>query len=356
MLKIELLPARFGDCIWIDYGDAAHSYRVLIDGGTRGTRKDIKKRLNRISGDRRFELLVVTHIDRDHIEGVLDLLSQDDPGFLVRDLWFNGWCHLPDNPEDEKFGAVQGEKLTDRIVKLGWCWNQDFAGKAVVVPEGGELPVHELPGGLKLTLLSPTPDKLITLKPTWEAEVRKNNLDPGFALEPNDVAETEVEIFAPMELPDVRALADSPFDEDDSPANGSSIAFLAEFEGKRLLLAGDAHPSVLNNTLHRLSPNKPLALDLCKLPHHGSDHNVSRELLGNLSCERYVFSTNGSIYHHPDPAAVSRVIVGGGDYPELIFNYRSAHNQIWELPLLRNRHHYRVSYPDPDQEGIVIEL
>jgi len=43
----------------------------------------------------------------------------------------------------------------------------------------------------------------------------------------------------------IEDLADVEFVEDDKEPNGSSIALLVEFEGKSLLLAGDAHPSVL---------------------------------------------------------------------------------------------------------------
>ena len=39
---------------------------------------------------------------------------------------FNGWNHLPENRKDEYFGAVQGEKLTSRILKHKLPWNRAF--------------------------------------------------------------------------------------------------------------------------------------------------------------------------------------------------------------------------------------
>ena len=38
LFRVEMLPARQGDCLWIEWGDAQHPYRALIDAGTPGTR------------------------------------------------------------------------------------------------------------------------------------------------------------------------------------------------------------------------------------------------------------------------------------------------------------------------------
>jgi len=352
-MRIHFLPARFGDCILIEYVDGPHNRRVLIDRGTAGTRHDIRKILR--SSTAELELLVVTHIDRDHIEGILGLLAEGDPGFTTKDFWFNGWCHLPDVPEDETFGAVQGERLTQRIVDLDLPWNKKFLGAAVMIDDQLPLPEIELEGGLKLTLLGPTADKLALLKNVWEEEVREANLDPGFGLEPNDEEEESDESFDAVDLPDVPALAAEPFEEDTSAANGSSIAFLAEYKGKRLLFSGDAHPTALLAALERLSPGQPLTLDLFKLPHHGSSHNINAKLIQKVRCPYFVFSTNGSIYDHPDRAAVARVITHARE-PELIFNYRSPDNLIWETGLLQRRHRYKARYPAAGKKGIVIEL
>ena len=40
---INFLPARYGDCIWIEYGTNNKTHRILIDGGTSGTKADIKE-------------------------------------------------------------------------------------------------------------------------------------------------------------------------------------------------------------------------------------------------------------------------------------------------------------------------
>ena len=126
---------------------------------------------------------------------------------------------------------------------------------------------------VKLTLLSPTKTKLSDLKPKWENEVRDNNLDPGFGLEPNDEgADDGIERFSGGDLPDVKALAEATFEEDGSEANGSSIAFLFEYDGWRLLFAGDAHPGLLVKSLERLGAGKPLGFGVvsCELDQAGT--------------------------------------------------------------------------------------
>jgi len=37
MLRIEMLPARNGDALWIEYGDAESPRRIIVDGGTEGS-------------------------------------------------------------------------------------------------------------------------------------------------------------------------------------------------------------------------------------------------------------------------------------------------------------------------------
>src|SRR4030095_9491426 len=161
MLKIEMLRAGHGDCLWIEYGDPKAPRRGLIDGrATRTHERAIRPRLLSLpEKDRRFELLMVTHIDADHIAGVLELLEDKEAGFQANDVWFNGYRHLPDENPDT-LGPVQGEKLTDLLAKPGVSWNGAFGKGAVVVPAEGALPTVELEGGLSLTLLSPTASKL----------------------------------------------------------------------------------------------------------------------------------------------------------------------------------------------------
>ena len=362
MLRLEVLPARYGDCIWIEYGrDPVR--RILVDGGAPGVyRRTLRPRLRRLPDkERRFELLVVTHVDYDHIRGVIELALDDRLPFEAKDVWFNGFRHIPDKPPDILAGK-HGEQLTDLLVSKGASWNaHGFGTDAVVVPDQGALPRVEFDGGLSLTLMSPTVTMLADLRADWEQSCADINITPEELEEARkqgrfetlDASGPASEAAGPQR-PDVERLLREPFQEDDSAANGSSIALLLEYQTRRILLAGDAHPSTLVETIGRIGGGR-LALDACKLPHHGSRGSVSSELIKRLDCDAYIFSSNGDQFSHPHPEAVARVIEYGGDCPQLLFNYRTEENAIWDDDRLRQVYGYRTSYPTDDRQGVVLE-
>ncbi len=351
--NIKFLPARYGDCIWIEYGTDTKTHRILIDGGTRGTKTDIKKMIKALPVDQRhFELIVVTHIDRDHIEGILSLLEEEELDFKVDDFWFNSWQHLKES-EDEVLGPGQGERLTAAIIKHQIKWNNAFENNAVVIPLSGELPEIELPGGMKIALLSPLIKNLVALKPVWEKEVKDAGLVPGWgALPPVEIEDDEEHLGA---LPDVNTLNDEVFHEDKAEANGSSIAFLGSFEGKTVFFGGDSFPSVVLDSLNKLYDGKA-PIELVKLSHHASAHNTSPELIEKFDSNRYLISTNGSNYHHPAAVTVAKVIKRGGTGVELYFNYKSDDNKVWDSDTLKTKHNYKSIYPVDGKVGITIPI
>lgn len=355
--NIHLLPARFGDAILIEYGDSNNLRSILIDGGTGSTSQHIIEKLSRPGKPINLELLVITHIDRDHIEGILKLLETTSINIRVGDTWFNGWSHLPGNEpqkEAESFGAKHGERLTAAILKRRLPWNQHFHQKAVAITNDNELPTFELEGGMKITLLSPYREQLSELRTAWEAEIVKAGLIPGWgnAAEPAEAQDSNIEAFG-ADFPNIAALVQEPFEEDSSAANGSSIAFLATFNGKTVLFAGDALPGVLKKSLDKLSPGT-IPLALAKLSHHASAGNTSPALIDKLGTQQFAISTNGSIYHHPAQVTVARAIHQKGPGVKLHFNYRSKWNKCWEDTGLQQLYQYSAEYPE--HEGITISL
>jgi beta-lactamase superfamily II metal-dependent hydrolase len=358
MYKITFLPARFGDAIWIEYGSKSQPHYVLIDGGTAGTRRQIASALQLTNQpETTLDLLVISHIDRDHIEGILSMLEQGSPGFKAEEVWFNAFHHLPEDPDEVSFSPMQAERLTARLAGLGWSWNQAFDGNAICLPASGALESITLTGGMKITLLSPTSEALVRLRSDWEDEIRQANLRQGLSLPANDeaAAEEEVSFEIPM-LPDLEALARMPFQEDTSTANHSSIAFLAEYDGRRVLFAADAPAGGVLSALERLSPGTPVDLDLLKVSHHGSRYTTSLELIQKLNCPRFVISTNGSIFKHPDQEAIARIVAGSRGEAQLFFNYFSPRNEIWNNDELKHRYNYASHYPEHHSPGITIDF
>src|SRR5262245_51090046 len=141
---IELLPARHGDCLWIEYGKGRTVHRVLIDGGPVSTYPFLCQRIDKMpAGDRTFELIVLTHVDADHVEGLVRLFADKPLQFNVREVWFNGWRQM--NSAHGLLGPLQGEFLSALLVdRVPRAW--DARGPALVIPDRGPLPTRTLPG------------------------------------------------------------------------------------------------------------------------------------------------------------------------------------------------------------------
>lgn len=322
MFEIEMLPADHGDCLIIRYGPAARPRRILIDGGTPSTFKRLQRYIEALPPrQRRFELLIVTHIDSDHIGGILPLL-REMPGVSFGDIWFNAWHHL--TPRAQRFlGPQQGDLLGNLLSQRPKLpWNKAFKSDTVAVPDTGALPVIELDGDMKLTLLSPRWKELRELEKSWTDQAFQAGRIPGELPFLSGAARGGLELLGGSSR--LEQLAAARFFPDAAVANGSSIAVLAEHGGKRALLTGDAFAPVLIESLQRLPGFKgQVAVDAVKLPHHGSEANVSSELIKLLQSNRYLISTNGKIFKHPDEEAIARVLVNGGDEARIFFNYAS---------------------------------
>jgi beta-lactamase superfamily II metal-dependent hydrolase len=369
MYRIEMLPAGHGDGLLITYGDEAMPHYVLIDGGPfyayRNARLEeqptLSKRIRRVVDEGgSLELMVVTHIDADHIESPVRLLGSRPPDLAIGDIWFNAWKHLRPQATD-RLGPLQGEMLSALIGQQRLPWNAAIGGGAVATTDDEPLAQITLPGGMRLTLLSPTVHALAALSCEWKRELAKAGLDPDSpdkALERLKTSRLKPDDYLGAPAVDVARLAEEPFEGDSGLANGSSIAFVAEYEGKRCLFAGDAHAPTLRRSINRLlvgSGATRLRLDAFKIPHHGSKNNLNAELLDLIECPRYLVSTNGSIFGHPDRAAIARIIVQGGD-PVLCFNYRSKENAVWDDAALQEQYRYQTRYGDEMLGGLIIDL
>jgi hypothetical protein len=364
MLRVEMLPAGNGDSLWVEYGSASEIHRVLIDAGHASTYPHLRERILALpAAERVFELLIVTHIDNDHIEGLLPLLQDTALQCQFKDVWYNGWRHLglppaADTPEDA-LGPKQGEFLGVLIEDKGLPWNAAFGHGPVLVPTTGDLQRRELDGGLSLTLLSPTPNQLAALIPTWRQVIQDAHFQPGdtaamrtqlqrrkYNAALDDVLGSE-DIYTSDDVdgggdldPDeididdtLGRVEDGPGGSDTSEPNGTSIAVLAEYGGKTALLTGDAFAGVLAASLIRAnaSAKRPLSVDMWKLAHHGSWANFTPELFALVRTSRFLVSTNGSGYHHPHARTLNYIIdhYAGRGRPNLVFNYRTATTEAW---------------------------
>jgi len=296
IFSLEALQAFHGDSLLLHVDDRL----ALIDGGpVRTWATSLRPRLDQLKGDREalsIDLAMVSHIDDDHIHGLTDLggamveLAEDQRArpYEIADLWHNAFDDVLGNRASEvpRAGApvvasvAQGRTLRDQAVRLGWARNEAFGGALVAGPR--EVPF----GGATLTVVAPDTGALERLDAEWEDYVARH---PA----PAQVAE-----YA-----------------DRSVFNLSSIVVLAEAAGKRMLLCGDARGDHVLRGLEaagKLAAGGSLALDVLKLPHHGSIRNVEADFFERLPARHYVISADGRD-GNPETATLDAIAASRAD-------------------------------------------
>jgi hypothetical protein len=362
-MEIEMLRAAHGDCLWVTYGTATRTRRLLIDGGPIGTYEALQAKIDTlVPGANGFELIVLTHVDTDHVDGLVRLFAHK-PGdwkFTTKDVWFNGWKHL----ESETLGGNQGEFFSALIAsRLGdGKWNRAFNGNTIVVPDMGELPRVKLADDFVITLLSPTHEKLAKMKKAWEKDVK--NFTPGDLEAAWDALAKQKKYLPDKTLlgstPEIDAELEKQAKPDSAAANGASIAFLAEYGGMSALFLGDAHADAVAASIARLLEQRGeqrLAVDAVKVAHHGSKANINDELLALIESPNFLISTSGAQFKHPDEEAIKRIIARSVHQPPTLhFNYRSTFTERWDSDELRDELGYLTEFNDTEDAPLGIRF
>jgi Metallo-beta-lactamase superfamily len=359
-IEVEVFPAGIGDSILVRCISDSGTENILVDGGVKRTYEDhLATRLKELANaGERLDLLIVTHIDTDHIGGALELLKANGdaaaPQLIpIDDIWHNGYRHLglkgreptdkekqsvlsqvsgvmDEKSEEHDISFREADSLAELIVNGGYKWNHAFGGGAILAGA-----TYSNGSDLNLTVLSPTQSQLDRLAYAWKRELLKMGVAfeavnaPEFAKAFELAMQAEDDLSAVEEnisssLPEVPP-DPSTFVEDQSDTNASSIAFLLAFRGLRILMLADAWPSVICQEAHRLfGPSFKEHVNMLKVSHHSSKNNSSPELLSSFSSDLYVVSTNGAKHRHPHSEAILWAITSGQHQKKLIFNYPSA--------------------------------
>lgn len=316
IFSLDIRRAKKGDCLIVHYGSKADPGLVLIDGGpSQVYTPHLKPRLAEIRKARGLgnddslpvDLLMVSHIDDDHINGILELtrdlvLALDAKAPLpvkVHSFWHNSFDDIIGNNPKEllasvtaSFGAAslggepdtegldpdaakvlasvgQGFRLRDDVKKLKLRLNPEFDGKLVMAQKKS----LDMGKGLKVTVAGPMKDELVALQKEHDAFLKKKE----------------------KEKKSKGALASF---TDESAANLSSLVLLAEVGKKRILLTGDARGDKVLEGLELVGLLKKdgkskMHVDIFKMPHHGSDRNIEPIVFQRITADHYVFSGNG---------------------------------------------------------------
>jgi hypothetical protein len=351
-IRLEALPARQGDCLLVEcLREGGAPWRMLVDGGPPDTWPLLEARL---TPDPRIDVAVITHIDSDHIGGMIPYL-QSPLGQHASDVWFNGRPHLPGLGATRS--VAQGESVVAALAgsaprSAGGTttgWNAAFGGGAIDTGSEAGFLEHVVPDGPRITVLSPTTKRLTALSTVWAAALDDARRGPG----------DDLGVDAPPPLTDLEPLADQATPKDGSVPNGASIAILVEHRGASVVLGADAYGNVLGAGLKGVAAARglqTLPVDVFKLPHHGSKGNVLKALVEAAPARHYVLSSNGDLFHHPDDQAVARVLLHAPPDPTIWFNYDNGRTRRWADTALRTRYHYDVRYPTNPSGGVVLEL
>jgi hypothetical protein len=324
MFRLEVLPAKHGDALLLHFG--ANQLAVIDGGPATVYNSALKPRLDAIRAQRRLaegqpldiELMMVSHIDADHITGLLELTrllkelrdSRQPLPWRIKRFWHNGFDDVV--AADRRGGIVAGtSRRPDGAAQPAVAFAADagaFAASATLTPasvkQGREL-ANLLPalrlhrnkpfgglvqyrqaakpiriGKLALRVIGPNAENIALLRRDWAVKV--------------------VDVIR-MEKQKGKAAAIVAAYVDESPYNLASIVVLASCEGKTMLLTGDGRGDHTLAELKKagLLKRGRLDVDLLKLPHHGSSRNVEQDYFDTIQAKHYVISADGN-YSNPD--------------------------------------------------------
>lgn len=393
-ITIEVFPAKKGDSFLIHL-DAIN---LLIDCGYSETYFDfIKPRLEALkSQNEKLDRLIITHIDQDHISGATNLLKENIDTTVnkiveIAQVWHNSYRHLDidkineevsaeskaileslpkkgiSNKEEKAISAKQGSSLAAQLLAGNYKWNSDFNGNAV----SNMSPEIMINDKVKIIMLSPAKENLLKLQKFWRRELMKLGFNGKMVN--NELFDDAFEFLLLQEKKKITSSPDKQvsskkisienlknviFSEDQSPTNGSSMAFIIEYNDKKLLFLGDSHPSVIIESLKKNYQKKdfPVQFDLIKISHHGSFANNNPVLLKMIDSPRFIISTNGSEHGHPDLETLAWIVGRKAKIKRcLYFNYSHSGTVFLDNKDLQQKYNYEIVIAENDK-SLKIEI
>ena len=313
MISIKFLKAINGDCILISFKDSQNKAKnILIDGGREATYFDRVRRKGPLKSiiddikhrEEKVDLLILSHIDNDHIEGLLKWFEQDKKApELIKKVWFNSgetiakYLNNPKNDDLDLFIADGSNVLTgvDEGIEFQEYLKKHNLDRDDVVKKGLEWDFF----GSKVNVLTPSLKQLEDLLEHYQEKTG----DVKYTGAKNDWSKNLRDIISEEEKPSFR------FRQDRSEKNGSSITMLITHEGKKFLLLADSHPKEVCEALKDLGYKKenPVKVEFMQVSHHGSKANNNKELFDLVDTQNYIISTNSSGHGHPHKSVIARI-------------------------------------------------
>jgi ribonuclease BN (tRNA processing enzyme) len=306
-MNLNVLQAAYGDCMILKSGSQSkssqtNSHHFLIDGGPASTYNiGLKEELQKI-GEKggRVDLVIVSHVDNDHINGLLKLmqdLSLQKKGnnrwtIEIDAVWYNAFSRTIGQRIEVRLrdllsntrtvfknrsrtqvtarGIREGHDLYQYAHDLAIEINPQFNNDTIVVTDK---PKELKFGDIKFLVIGPTRKNLEDLRKQWLDWLDKHEK----ALRTR--ADYRLAIQADKSIP-----------------NLSSIMFLAKEDDDTILFTGDGlgeHVIYGLKQARLLGSSGSVHVNILKLPHHGSDRNITRDFFTNVTADKYLISANG---------------------------------------------------------------
>jgi beta-lactamase superfamily II metal-dependent hydrolase len=326
-----------GDCIALLLQDGEHEIHLLIDCGNYTEEVDnfVADRFHNF-----IDSLVVTHIDNDHIVGLINMLERK-PDLTIRHIYYNSYQRTSEDSKhwdenlkanilrvmgnlpivadmlDNKISAVKAKTLSEAILSNPeWkrVWRREY-----ITDETRPINLDDNMG--RLIFLSPTKEALNSLdhlyrRLFWEKlykEKREDYDDEETIYEAllrsvnNKTVSSKINISSTeLKKESLLQLADVPL-KPITETNKASIAFIWERNEHRILFLGDASPEIVCSSLRKIySEEKPVIFDAIKVSHHGSAENTSKELVSLADSSRYFFT--GRTSSAPSINTLARIV------------------------------------------------
>ena len=326
-VKFHTFPVGAGDCITLLLKNDDKEMHVMVDCGLY-TQEVNDYIVNEFHSH--IDYLIVTHIDNDHINGLIEMLKSK-PGLTINHIFYNCYQrtseylqewdekmvknmkrvydHLPVVVDmlEQKINAESSMSLAKLILENdNWkkAWRREY-----ITENSLAIDLENDMG--RFIFLSPTKKALDDL----DKEYRTLFWKTLYKQKKEDYKKEETiyeSLMRIMEQEDNEGLDEEPvsskvldenalkFYADEkmkglSPANEASIAFIWEHKEHRILFMGDANPNLVVKKIgdvYKDTP-KPVLFDAIKISHHGSAHSTSKELVSVADSERY-FVTGGA--------------------------------------------------------------
>lgn len=322
-INISLLPASYGDCIFV----SSDGYNILIDGGIAQTYQDLHDRRNPDKPLKRFiedlknkgqhiDLLIVTHVDEDHIGGIKEWFEYDYPDeHFVQEIWMNDDVELEDTSKLQHSPAKAG-CLLDMWRKKG----REYCNDTIQGKEYDRGPFY-------IKVLTP----LLNYRNDVAKKISYTLQHSGTDKATDNIA--------------IKDLVTNGWESKGiTNENRASIALeLSTKDGCKILLLGDAHIKDIMEGLEHFYPNQSTSLqyDSIKLSHHGSKNNFNPKFLEKVEAREFLVSTNGDRFGHPDKEVIAQIIAKTNS--RIGFNYKERMESLFieqdyqDFPNLKER-------------------